>query len=104
MSELEERNVKLIAIAKDSSRRLLKMKEKNNFDIPIISDKAGKIAKLYNMFITEKAVGHDDLQVNNAIPAKVLVNKNGIIVWHYIGAKEDRPSIEIITDAIDKYL
>jgi len=104
MSEFEKRNVKLIAIAKDSTRRLIKMKEKDNFSFPIISDKGGKIAKSYNMFITETTAGHDDLQVNNAIPAKVLVNKNGEIVWYYIGAKEDRPSIEIITDAIDKYL
>ena len=104
MSEFENRNVKLIAIAKDSTRRLLKMKDNNNYNFPIIADKGGKIAKSYNMFITEKTEGHDDLQLNNAIPAKVLINKNGEIVWHYIGAKEDRPSIEIIIDALDKYL
>ena len=56
------------------------------------------------MFVKETMAGHDDLQVNNAIPAKVLINKNGEIVWQYIGAKDDRPSIEILTDAIDKYL
>ncbi|MFX1340447.1 MAG: peroxiredoxin family protein [Promethearchaeota archaeon] len=104
MSEIEKRNVKLIAIAKDSIRRLKKMKDNNNFNFSIISDKGGNIAKSYNMFITEKTDGHDDLQVNNALPAKVLINKNGEIVWYYIGGKEDRPSIEILTEAIDKYL
>jgi len=80
------------------------MKEKNNFTIPIIADRGGKIVKSYNMVLTEKTAGHDDIQVNIALPSKVLINNKGIIVWHYIGAKEDRPSIEIITDAIDKYL
>ncbi len=104
MSEFEKRNVKLIAIAKDSTRRLKKMKEVNNFNFTTIPDKGGKIAKSYNMFVTEKTDGHDDLQVNNALPAKVLIKKNGEIVWYYIGSKEDRPTIEILTDAIDKYL
>ena len=104
MSELEKRNVSLIAIAKDSNRRLLKMKEQSDFKIPIIPDLGGKIAKSYNMLLTEKTAGHDDIQVNISIPAKVLINNNGDIVWYYIGAKEDRPSIEIITDALDKYL
>ena len=80
------------------------MKEKNNFPIPIITDRGGKIAKSYNLILTEKAAGHDDIQVNIAIPSKVLINKKGDIVWYYIGAKEDRPTIETITDAIDKYL
>jgi peroxiredoxin len=80
------------------------MKDKNEFTIPIIADRGGKIVKSYNMILTEKTAGHDDIQVNIAIPSKVLINKSGNIVWLYIGAKEDRPTIEIILDAIDKYL
>lgn len=45
------------------------------------------------------------MKVKQAIPSKFLINGNGEIVWTYIGEdKTDRPSIEMMMDAIDKNL
>ena len=45
------------------------------------------------------------IKVKQAVPSKFLINKDGIIVWKYIGKdKTDRPSIEMMTSIIDKYI
>ncbi len=45
------------------------------------------------------------MKVKQAIPSKFLINAKGEIVWIYIGKdKTDRPSIEMMMDAIDKNL
>ncbi len=104
MSILKEFNVKLISIAIDLPDKLIKMKYKNNFKIQIITDRAGRISKVYNVFLDRKTDGHDGLQISHAIPSKFLINREGSIVWQYIGAKTDRPSIELIVEAIDNHL
>lgn len=104
MAELEKRDVVLIAIAKDSKRRLLRKKEERGYTFQIIEDRAAKISKLYNMILKEETEGHDKMQVGLPVPSKVLINKNGVIVWRYIGPKEDKPSMEIITEALDRCL
>ena len=69
-----------------------------------ITDRAGRISKAYNVFLDRKSAGHDELQISHAIPSKFLINKGGHVVWQYIGTKEDRPSIELIVEAINKFL
>jgi peroxiredoxin len=101
---LKKHNVKLISIAIDLPDKLIKMKYKNNFKIQFIIDRAGRISKAYNVFLDRKSPTHDGLQISHAIPSKFLINKKGNIVWQYIGAKTDRPSIELIVEAIEKYL
>ena len=39
-----------------------------------------------------------------AIPSTYLINQNGEIVWHYIGTKTDRPTIDAIIGAIEEKL
>ncbi len=102
--KLKEVNVKLISIAIDLPAKLIKMKYKNNFKIQFITDRAGRLSKAYNVFLDRKSAGHDRLQISHAIPSKFLINREGNIVWQYIGAKTDRPSIELIVEAIEKYL
>jgi len=80
------------------------MKYKNNFKIQFITDRAGRISKAYNVFLDRKSAVHDGLQISHAIPSKFLINREGNIVWQYIGAKQDRPSIELIVEAIIKNL
>ncbi len=104
MDELEKRDVVLIAIAKDSKRRLQKMKNERSYTFQLIEDRAATISKLYNMILKEPADEHDQFQVGLPVPSKVLINKDGVIVWRYIGPKEDKPSMEIITEALDRYL
>ena len=96
--------MKLISIAVDSPRKLKILQEKYNSPIQFIADRGGKIAQSYNVYLTEKHPDHDRFQVNHAIPTKFLINKDGIIVWHYIGNKQDRPSIESLIEAIEKNL
>lgn len=76
------------------------------YEIPFkfIADRGAKITKSYNVYLTEEHPDHDQFQVNHAIPSKFLINKEGIIVWQYIGTKTDRPSKELMIEAMDKYL
>ena len=103
-SEIENRGVKMIAIACDSPRGIQKLDEKNNYPWPFIGGRSCEIPKDYQVYSSEPLEGHDKLQVGNAIPSKFLIDKSGTIVWKYIGSKTDRPSIKQITDAIDQYL
>jgi peroxiredoxin len=103
-SEIADRNVKLISIAIDSQRKLALLKERYHSPIQFIADRGAKITKSYNVYLEKEHPDHDHFQVNHAIPSKFLINNDGIIVWNYVGKKEDRPSIEQIINAIEKYL
>lgn len=80
------------------------MKYKNDYKIQFITDRAGRISKVYNVFLDRKTAGHDGLQISHAIPSKFLINREGNIVWQYVGTKTDRPSIELIVEAIENNL
>jgi peroxiredoxin len=83
---------------------LKKFREENNFSIDLIADRGAKIAKDYNVYWFAPG-GGGSLNVKQAVPSKFLINKNKRIVWTYIGKnKTDRPSIEIMMEAIDKML
>jgi len=104
ISEFEKRNIKLLSIASDSARLLRKFKEENNFSVDMISDRGAKIAKEYDVYWFAPGAGKK-INIKQAVPSKFLINKEGIIVWKYIGKdKTDRPSIEMMTSIIDKHL
>ncbi len=104
ISEFEKRNIKLLSIASDSVGLLRKFKEENNFKVNIISDRGAKIAKEYSVNWFAPG-GASKINIKQAVPSKFLINKEGIIVWKYIGKdKTDRPSIEMMTSIIDKQL
>jgi len=104
LSILKKYNVKLISIAIDLPDKLIKMKYKNDYKIQFITDRVGRISKVYNVFLDRKTAGHDGLQISHAIPSKFLINREGNIVWQYVGTKTDRPSIEVIVEAIENHL
>jgi peroxiredoxin len=104
LSKFKDLNVKLISIAIDLPEKLIKMKYKNNFKIQFVSDRAGRFSKAYNVFLSSRNAQHDKIQVSHAIPSKYLINNEGKIVWLFIGTKQDRPTMELIVDAIKKYL
>ncbi len=96
--------MKLLSIASDSIRLLRKFKEENNFNVDIISDRGAIIIKKYGLKWFAPGAGKK-MNIKQAVPSKYLINKEGIIVWKYIGKdKTDRPSIEMMTSIIDKYL
>jgi len=104
LSEFEKRKIKLLSIASDSVGLLRKFKEENNFSVDMISDRGAKIAKEYDVYWFAPGAGKK-INIKQAVPSKFLINKEGIIVWKYIGKdKTDRPSIEMMTSIIDKYL
>ena len=106
--EIERLNVMLISIAADSTRNLRKLHERYQSSFPFIADKGGQIATMYNVYFTtdhpDTEHTHDEFQDKHAIPSKYLINKDGIIVWRYIGTKEDRPVMGTMIDAIEKNL
>jgi len=104
ISEFKKRNIKLLSIASDSVGLLRKFREENNFKVDIISDRGAKIAKEYDVYWFAPGAGKK-INIKQAFPSKFLINKEGIIVWKYIGKdKTDRPSIEMMTSIIDKQL
>lgn len=101
INEFKERKIKLISISSDSDRLLRNFKEANNFAVDMISDRGAKIAKEYDVYWF--AEGASDIKVKQAVPSKFLINKNGNIVWKYVGKdKTDRPSVQMMKILMDK--
>lgn len=104
ITEFEKRKVKLLSIASDSVRLLQKFREDNEFKVDIISDRGAKIAKYYDVYWFGPG-GGGKINIKQAIPSKFLINKEGIIIWTYIGKdKTDRPSIGLMTKVMDEKL
>lgn len=96
--------MKIISIAADSVRLLQKFKKENGFTIDLIADRGAKIAKDYDVYWFAPG-GGGSLNAKQAVPSKFLINKDGKIVWTYIGKdKTDRPSIEMMMEAINTKL
>jgi len=85
-------------------RLLQKFTEENEFSIDMIADRGAKIARDYDVYWFAPG-GGGSLNVKQAVPSKFLINKEGKIVWTYIGKdKTDRPSIEMMMEAINTKL
>lgn len=70
----------------------------------MISDRGAVIAKRYGVYWYAPG-GGKEYKIKQAVPSKFLINKQGIIVWKYIGKdKTDRPSIEMMISIMDKYI
>lgn len=79
-------------------------KEENKFNVDMISDRGAVIAKSYGVYWYAPG-GGKEYKIKQAVPSKFLIDKQGIIIWKYIGKdKTDRPSIEMMTSIIDKYI
>ncbi len=96
------RNVKYVSIRTDIERPLKRLADKQNYKFSIVADEQAKISKDYNVF--GKPIDYDTIKIELAIPSTYLIDRNGKIVWRYIGTKTDRPKIQEILDAIDTYL
>jgi len=85
-------------------RLLQKFKEENEFSIDMIADRGAKIARDYDVYWFAPG-GGGSLYAKQAVPSKFLINKEGKIVWTYIGKdKTDRPSIEMMMEVINTKL
>ena len=68
----------------------------------MISDRGAKISKTYNVYTFGSMQDKSFMKTKMAIPSTFLIDSNGKIVWRYIGVRTDRPSIEMLTTAIDE--
>ncbi len=93
-----------MAISTDSVRHLRKFCDLNGFEFTMISDRGAKIAKIYNVYTFGSMLDVSFMKTKLAVPSDFLIDKSGTIVWRYIGARSDRPSIETILKAIDEKL
>ena len=102
ISEFQKRNIKIITTATDSVNHLRKFCEENGFEFTMLSDRGAIIAKAYNVYTFGSMLDLSFMKTKLAIPSDFLINRNGLIVWRYIGARTDRPSIAALVKAIDE--
>ena len=102
--KFDEKNVSILAIARDPPKKLKNFKHSNKFSMPIIADMKGNIVKNYKVYTTGNMVDHAFLKFKLAIPTTYLIDTNGIITWRYVGTREDRPDISQIFQAIEENL
>jgi len=96
------RDVKFVSIATDRTRPLKRLADKENYKFSIVADEQAKISKDYNVFGIP--IDYDTIKSELAIPSTYLIDRDGKIVWRYIGTKTDRPKIQEILEAIDTHL
>ena len=96
------RNVRFVSIATDRARPLKRLADKEDYKFSIVADEQAQISKEYNVFGIP--VDYDMIKSELAIPSTYLIDRNGDIVWRYIGTKTDRPKIQDILNAIDTHL
>jgi peroxiredoxin len=94
----------LIAIAGDSQNKLKEFSDSNQFKVRIVADPPRKIVKEYNVFRLVKPADIPYGKFKVAVPSTYLINKDGIIVWRYIGTREDRPAISLMLEAAKEFL
>lgn len=102
--KFEEANVEVIAIARDSLKKLHEFKSKHRITIPIFGDRKGNVVKDYDVYQPAKLSDSIYLKFRLAVPTTYIVNHKGIITWAYVGNKEDRPEIDTIFQAIRENL
>ncbi len=101
IDQFNKRNTMIIAISTDSIRHTVKFAEENNFNFTMISDRGAIIAKSYNVYTYGSMLDRSLMKTKMAVPSDFLIDKKGTIVWRYIGARKDRPSMKILINAID---
>lgn len=92
----------IIAMSTDSVRHTIAMAEEHNFKFTLISDRGAIIAKTYNVYTYGSMLDRSFMKTKMAVPSDFLIDKTGTIVWRYVGARKDRPSMEVLTNAIDE--
>lgn len=104
IEKFQERNIHIIAIARDNAKKLRLFKEENQFKMPIFPDITADVVKNYRVFTTGTFADHKHFKFRLAIPTTYLINKQGIIVWRFVGTREERPSLDLMLRAIEENL
>lgn len=72
--------------------------------VQLIVDKGGKLSRQYEVLFKKGDPGFETSGLEQALPSKFLINKKGCIVWKDLAPGKERPSLEVILDAIDTHL
>ncbi len=70
----------------------------------MVSNQGAKVSKKFNVYTFGRAIDIVYLKTKLALPSTFLINKNPEIEWTYIGASEDRPSVELLMEKNDEKL
>lgn len=88
----------LLAISVDSVAQNRRVATKNQIEFPILSDADRDVVSEYGVLHQGAGPGGSDI----ALPAMVLIDCNGRIVWQYVSKRvQDRPSAEAILKVIE---
>ena len=117
LDKFKTENIQIIAISPEKKKNALKMKEKNNLEFEVLSDKNHKMLRELNLVFklkdetVEKYIGYGiDLEESQGntknelpIPATYLIDKKRKIIYSFIDFDyKKRASVEDILAAVKK--
>ena len=87
--ELKQRGGQVLAIAVDPPELARGVVEKHKLDFRILCDTEAEVIQAYGLVHSGGGPGGSDI----AIPASVLIDRNGVIVWKRVATRaQDRPN------------
>ena len=92
--------MQVVAIAADQTQKLRQFKQENQLTMTLIGDMRRISLKAFKVFTWGRIKDAVYRKFAIAIPSTFLINTRGIIVWSYVGSREDRPSFDLISQAI----
>ncbi len=88
----------MLAISVDSVAENKRVATRNQIDFPILSDARRDVVWEYGLLHKGAGPGGSDV----ALPAMVLIDCNGRIVWQYVARRvQDRPSVKALLKVVE---
>lgn len=96
-AELTRRGGRLFAVSADPPAEARRVVEGNGLDFAILCDTGGEVIESYRVVHRGGGPGGGDIPV----PALVLIDRNGLIVWTRVAARiQDRPRPDEVLAAV----
>lgn len=96
-AELQKMGVRMIAVSVDSPAESAKVISRNKLPFPILSDANRTVIREYGLVHTGGGPGASEI----AIPANILVDHDGKILWRHIATKvQDRADPDDLVAAV----
>lgn len=95
--EMQKLGGSLVAICTDPPDESAKVVKKASLSFSILSDEDAKTIRAFGLLHAGAGPGHTDI----AVPAQVLVGKDGTILWRRRSVRvQDRPAPQEVIDAV----
>src|SRR5262245_31787061 len=96
--ELKKRGGRMVAISSDNVSNSKKVADNLKLPFDMLSDSDLKTIRTYGLFFHEPHVN-----IDCALPAHFLIDKDGVIRWRYISPRSnDRPDPQAVISEIAK--